>query len=181
MQNEISLSKPSRGWTTLQINNFKCNASYIQDVPGDILDAAIASLTKSIPFSLYVEGEGIDTLICATEYTTRIFKEGEEFIFCSLRVSSKELIEKLVNDLEANIDDWVNWFDIFVWTDFVERKKNLKDKIGLVKDLLENGVSKKVYEMSLFEIESVLKEALEKIELCYGDGTLIGKKIREIL
>ena len=57
-------SKPKNGWVNINIGDHIIGASYVTDVPMDFLNALISHCKYGTPFSVYVDEEGQEDIIC---------------------------------------------------------------------------------------------------------------------
>ena len=58
-------SKPKAGWVDINIGNYEISASYLTDIPMDFLNSLINSLENNLPFSVFIDEEGIENILCA--------------------------------------------------------------------------------------------------------------------
>lgn len=125
------LSKPCHGWTIVQIGlNSIGTASYIEDVPMDLLDTFIAYFnqkTKYLPFSFVFDAEGSHFGIIEFNdgiYYTTTEVDAEEYIMKPINPDCigltwfersdkvlKKLASDIINDIKTYITEWVYWMD----------------------------------------------------------------------
>lgn len=134
------LSKPIHGWTTITIDKFTGQGSYLTDVPMDCLNAFISSLKYNIPAAVYFDEEGSEFNLVSFHFDTYIIEEKEETKLTKLDISFDELASQLIKDIELNISDWVNWMD-YKPIDDKSREKELKHKVTELKSLLSSNIS----------------------------------------
>ena len=109
MQNEIYLGKPDCGWVNITIGNFDCCASYVTDLPTDILKAGYLSLKEDYPFCLYLNLEANGEVELFSDYNTYIIYKSDKTYFFEYEISKENLIYSLVSSLKNNIHDWAKW------------------------------------------------------------------------
>jgi len=102
---------PKHGWTNLKFLNFSERASYLTDIPNDCLDAFIYALQTNNPAIVYFDAEGYDFHLISSYYRSYIVidKEDNEVKTYIIEKNILELAKELVNDIEKDFDDWLNW------------------------------------------------------------------------
>ena len=137
------LSKPENGWTTFELSKNKYSLSYLTDVSMDWLNAAINGLKNYRPFSVdgFLEP---DRMICTVSFwNIHIFTDFDEneamnvedYNYETIHINMIEFCEKLYNDVNNNLQEWINWFcDDEI--DLKEREKELKKKLSELRLLI---------------------------------------------
>jgi hypothetical protein len=124
------LTKPSCGWTSLEIEGKKFRASYLTDIPNDCIDAFVYGLKNHRPVTIYFDGEGIESyLVCDNYFSYIIFIADKEMVF-SFNKGIKELSQEFVKDIEENYEEWIYWNgydDILLEIDLTELKELLNN------------------------------------------------------
>lgn len=128
------LTKPSHGWTNIQIGNFSERASYLTDIPNDCLDAFIYALQSGNPAVIFFDAEGWDFHLIASYYCSYIIVDKDEAKVYSFDRTIKELAKELYEDINNNFDDWLNW-DLY--DNVEEREQN------------ERGLRKKLSDLNM--------------------------------
>ena len=138
------LRKPENGWTTFELSKNKYSLSYLTDVSMDWLNAAINGLKNYRPFSVdgYLEP---DRMICTVSFwNIHIFTDFDEneamnvedYNYETIHINMIEFCEKLYNDVNNNLQEWINWFcDDEI--DLKEREKELKKKLSELRLLID--------------------------------------------
>ena len=138
------LSKPENGWTTFELSKNKYSLSYLTDVSMDWLNAAINGLKNYRPFSVdgFLEP---DRMICTVSFwNIHIFTDFDEneamnvedYNYETIHINMIEFCEKLYNDVNNNLQEWINWFcDDEI--DLKEREKELKKKLSELRLLID--------------------------------------------
>lgn len=133
------IEKPKYGWTNIKLNYDVYSASYLTDVPTDCLDSLINSFYTDLPFCVNFDTEGsYFTIICSPyiyDEVEVIKYENEKILITYENINFKQLCEEIYNDINDNLDDWVNW-----WLDEEDkdnkRKNELKFKLDELKCLM---------------------------------------------
>ena len=129
------LSKPIHGWSTITVGNYKKSGSYLTDIPMDCLNAFISSLKYNIPAAIYFDEEGTEFNLVSFHDDTYIIEEKDEPKLIKVDISFNKLAEELIDDIESNIGEWINWMD-YSPIDEESREKELSYKINELKKLL---------------------------------------------
>ncbi len=108
-------TKPRNGWTDILIGDFEGLGSYIQDVPVEVMEAAIAALKNNISLELHFDEEGSEfTLTSDTE--TKMVAQGfygpEEY---TEKVDKHTLISEIISDMENYFEDWVEFSEEYAY------------------------------------------------------------------
>ena len=138
------LSKPENGWTTFELSKNKYSLSYLTDVSMDWLNAAINGLKNYRPFSVdgFLEP---DRMICTVSFwNIHIFTDFDEneamnvedYNYETIHINMIEFCEKLYNDVNNNLQEWINWF-CYDEIDLKEREKELKKKLSELRLLID--------------------------------------------
>ena len=145
MKNEILLGKPNNGWVEIRIGDFKCEASYLSNIPFDTLNSAIASLENNIPFNLNIEleKEGEAFITSFYKYTYVIHEDGEinNAKLYRYNINFKDIILQFVSEIKKNANKWSVWDGNKIWDNKKEIEKSkieLLEKINKVENLLKN-------------------------------------------
>lgn len=151
------LSKPVHGWSTVKIGVFKKTASYLTDVPMDLLDAFIQYFNEKnhLPFGVNFEGEsegmfGIIEIGDELYLHTELFSEETDVMrelklikpedygfgyFARPKELLRKMAEEVIADIKENLEAWVNW-DLDPECDpdeaFSKRRNLLNMKIALL-------------------------------------------------
>ncbi|WMI81474.1 hypothetical protein [Anaerotignum sp. MB30-C6] len=130
-------SKPSNGWTDVVISEFEGQASYLTDVPMDCLKGCIFALKNKVPFSFFFDEEGSECIITSHGEYTYILHELDQTQVYKLELPFLALAKEIAQDIEAYLDEWINWFTYLEEED-LERTEALKNGLVELKELLEN-------------------------------------------
>ena len=139
MKKSIILGVPDSGWTNISIGNFNCTASYITNVPFDILNHSILSLKEEMPFCLYLHLEAFGEVNIYSDERTYIIHENNETDFYYFDIDKETLIASLVKQIKENITAWAMWenFEDGDSDEIENNKKVLLGKINTVEGLLK--------------------------------------------
>lgn len=121
-------TKPKNGWTEIHLEDFEGLGSYVQDVPAEAMQAAIAALRQDIPLVLRFDEEGSAfTLTAADE--TEIRTEGD---FGSekydIKVSKSDLIRNIKDDIEEYFADWVQFSEDYAYAEDENEQQEVYQK-----------------------------------------------------
>ena len=106
------LSRPRYGWTEITIGDFKSSASYLTDVPNDLLDELIRSIENRCPACITFDAEGYDFTIVSDIFYTHVIKEKEDtegFEYYTSPISKREFAKTVIEDIKSNLDAWADW------------------------------------------------------------------------
>lgn len=125
-------SKPKYGWTHVSIGDFDGSASYITDVPIDVLDAFIDfyKLHKNICVDFDEEGSTF-VLIVVSDIDIYVISEREQVIAYKIDTNINELTNEIISDFEKYIKDWENFTYGF-------EKLEVELKVNELKQLVKN-------------------------------------------
>ena len=104
---------PICGWSKVVINDFEAPASYITDLPVDLIDAAITAIKdeKDLYFSFCGEDSG-DFKVIADEYCTYIITDADDADLYVTNVTKKQIIDEIYHDVVQNCSIWMEeWYD----------------------------------------------------------------------
>ena len=131
-------SKPNVGWVDINIGGYTMNGSYLTDIPMDFLDSLISSLKSNLPVSVFIDEEGIENIICA--YYDEVYiiaKHGDDVEYIKKDMDFNLFRKDIVNDIETNLNEWINWNldeDVKV---LKNRKNDLNTKLSIAKKYLK--------------------------------------------
>lgn len=139
MKEKTVLGIPDSGWVNINIGDFNCTASYITNVPFDIVNNSILSLKEEMPFCLYLHLEAYGEVNIYSEVKTYIIHENNKTDFYSFDISKEQIISSFIEQIKDNITEWAMWED-FEDEDREEienNKRELLEKIETIKALLK--------------------------------------------
>lgn len=120
------LTKPDCGWTTVTLGDFADRASYLTNVPDELLHALIYGIETYSPTSVQFDAEGWDYTITfrpLETYVVRVKEVPELFV---IDMGIYEVAREVLADIEGDLDAWVQWDEDFY----------CKNKISLVEKIL---------------------------------------------
>lgn len=125
-------SKPKYGWTHVSIGDFDGAASYITDVPIDVLDAFIDfyKLHKNICVDFDEEGSTF-VLVVVSDIDIYVISEREQIVTYKIDTNINELTSEIISDFEKYIKDWENFTYGF-------EKLEVERKVNELKQLVKN-------------------------------------------
>ena len=126
------LTKPQYGWTYLIFPNFSERASYLTDVPNDCLDAFIYALQTNNPAVIFFDAEGFDFHLVSSYYESYVIIDSDNTKIYTFEKNIKELAEELVNDIQRDFNDWLNW-ECYDDGEYAEvNREKFKEKLSLL-------------------------------------------------
>ncbi len=139
------LSKPKYGWTTITIEDWQTEASYLFDVPFEWLRACLNAMEYNIPICLFVDEEGSCCYINSYYNNTYIIIERDETTLHNCRNTDFfDLTYSLITDIKHHFEDWVKWYPYEESEDdFIRRKKELKRLIDKTENSLYAAAEKR--------------------------------------
>lgn len=102
------------GWVNLNIYNFSCSCSYIQNIPLTILEAYKEFYDKDYCV-IILDHEGYESEIIITSNGVQIFSYKDKIYHYDLTkyyntyVKKLNLLKDLCSDIIDNIDEWTKW------------------------------------------------------------------------
>ena len=126
------LTTPKHGWTNLSIQNFSERASYLTDIPNDCLDAFIYALQTNNPAVIFFDAEGFDFHLVSSYYESYVIIGSDNTKIYTFEKNIKELAEELVNDIQRDFNDWLNW-ECYDDGEYAEvNREKFKEKLSLL-------------------------------------------------
>ena len=135
--------KPKAGWVNINIGNYIINGSYLTDIPMDFLNSLINSLENNLPFSVFIDEEGTEDILCAYYDGVFIIKKIEgndnvEYIKIDMDYAAFRL--EVVKGIEIYLNDWVVWNMEDNPEISKSREIELRNKLSIVKEKLKKCV-----------------------------------------
>lgn len=138
------LSKSKNGWTDFELGNNSYKLSYLTDVSIAWLDSAIDGLKNTKPFVVRGFLEPWRVIGVVSFWNVHLFVESDEddvldpaeSNYAIIHMSMIEFCEQLYNDINNNLEEWVNWF-CDDEHDLVMRKKELVKKLEELRKLID--------------------------------------------
>lgn len=147
------LSTPKYGWVDLSICDWKDRASYLTDVPNNLLDSLIFSFESRNPASVSFDAEGWEYIIVFDWNITYIIESQDNNELICIDRGLISLANEIYNDISKDIDEWAKWdYDIdfsdkdkesYSYMKWEEGKNNLKKKLEKLKNLIESEEDRK--------------------------------------
>lgn len=140
------LSEPKYGWTVVNIGDFNERASYLTDIPIDILNNACSLINGSNCCEIYFDAEGFDYIVEYKEGILRVIEETDFNIKEEKVCVSKSLysfISEIYIDITLYLDGWLNWMNMIEedketnW--YKKRKKEILKRLKEIELFLEKN------------------------------------------
>lgn len=135
------LEKPFGGWVNIHVYNFVDRASYLTDVPMDILQSLIAAYRHHTPAAVKFDAEGWEWILVMDDFDIHIISDDcvEGFTYCNYEVDRDDFVQKVISDILRDIDDWAAWStDIDDWIAVAFRKGEILRLIKELKGAMKN-------------------------------------------
>lgn len=116
------LNYPEHGWCEVAIGTFKERASYLTDLPLNILETVIHTLKTGKPAVCECDAEGYDYLIVFTQDNVEIILNKEKTKLFSFDTDIKTVSREILNDIQPKIQLWTDWLEDS--DEFENRQKN---------------------------------------------------------
>ena len=130
------ISNPKHGWCDFKLGSFAGTASYLTDVPIDLLDAFIDYYTRGYGVVVFDEEGSYFTLVL-TRYNQGVFviEERDVVALSSFGIMNPDdLAKELINDIE---NDLMRWSVEFTFDDIEKHRHEISQKIAKLKQLIE--------------------------------------------
>lgn len=132
------LSVPKNGWTKIMLDGWCGNASYLTDVPNDVLDSFINLLKNRKISSFYCDAEGWEYIIVLDFNIVYLIEEKDETKLYSFNKKIVDLAEEVYSDISQHLNDWVVWnYDIEDEDSEIEERLNLSKKLKELRRLID--------------------------------------------
>lgn len=127
----------TNGWCNIKFEktNCKVKASYLTDVPNDLLDMCINYYNNNTA-SCYFNSEGSTATLVLTPDTAFVIHEGEHLCLIKLLESPKEIIDCIIKEITKQIDSAASFLSCEYddSSQYEERKFELTKKVYFVHD-----------------------------------------------
>lgn len=132
------LSAPKYGWTKITLDNWCGDASYLTDVPNDILDSFINLLKNRKVSSVFCDAEGWEYIIVLDFNMVYIIEEKDETKLYSFNKRITDLAEEVYNDISEHLNAWSEWdYNIEDEDSKIEEKLSLSKKLKELRKLID--------------------------------------------
>lgn len=128
---------PDCGWCHVELGKFKGSASYLTDVPYDVLDALIKHFEHGDIMGVYFDEEGSDFILVIDRLYSYIIATRETDKLYKIDIYNDELAKEIISDIENNINGWADWLSYDDELNVDDRKSKLQEMIEKLKELLE--------------------------------------------
>lgn len=130
------LSRPESGWCDITIGDFCSRASYLTNVPMDILKALNGTGTPCVCFDaegweFYIIFDWCETLIIGYGDP---FGQSDEYCVKHFSITKEEIARQVYYDISENLDEWARWEP--------STRVEDKDEVCLNRIVLENELEK---------------------------------------
>lgn len=134
-------SKPETGWVDINIGNYEISASYLTDIPMDFLNSLINSLENNLPFSVFIDEEGIENILCAYYHGVFIITmDGSNVEYKKIDMDFNTFRAEIVKDIETYLNDWIDWNMKDDPKMLKSREIELRNKLSIAKEKLKKYI-----------------------------------------
>lgn len=135
------LSTPKHGWVDLTIGSWSDRASYLTEVPFELLDALIRAFTTYSPTCAKFDAEGWEYIIVFDRYDTHVIEYKDDVEFYSVEIGLIEIAKEIHTDISNNLKEWSLWtYDTEDEDARISREKKLSRLLSVLNDLLPNNL-----------------------------------------
>ena len=141
------LSNPhSTGWTRISIGDWSNRASYLTDVPMNILDAFLNK--RYGPVAVDFDAEGWEYIVVCDDYITYVIdydynstieymqaSDNDSLTLRIIEIDKEELVRDFINDIESILDEWICWMLPDTKSEILEREQELRKKLEILKNM----------------------------------------------
>ena len=113
------LKKPKYGWSRITIGDWSDSVSYIDDVPGMLLNALIDSCRNHHPVAVKFDAEGYEYVLLFDWQCSYVLYQSVPFVHAKpleeepevliFDVERKDVAAELIQDIRTDIDDWAQF------------------------------------------------------------------------
>lgn len=111
------LDKPEYGWSRITIGYWSEQCSYLDDVPMDLLNAFISTISNKTPSFVRFDAEGWEYIIVFSANSVEIFTEEATDVYYSssiyrheyIPINLKKLALELLSDVRRDLEAWELW------------------------------------------------------------------------
>lgn len=127
------LTNLKAGWCDFNLGDFKGHVSYIRDVPTDIINGYMEYITTGHCIIEFDEEGSYFSLIICNDQDVHIITHRKSLEYYNLDLNAADVIIELFNEVENNIDAWINWSD-YLCDEKDMYKSELQDKTNCFKE-----------------------------------------------
>ena len=137
------IKNPKHGWCDFQLGDFAGVASYLTDVPIDLLDAFISYYTNGYGVVVFdQEGSYFTLVLTAYNFGIYIIEESDKAILHDFSIDKNitvnDLAKELINDIEKDLEGWSTDFLFYVNKKEAAHYCNeIKQKLAELKKLIK--------------------------------------------
>ena len=107
------LTNLKAGWCDFNLGNFKGRVSYVRDVPTDIINGYIEYVKTGHCVIEFDEEKSYFSLVVCNDQEVYIIAHRNTLEYYKIDLNAADIVIELFNEVENNLDDWINWSDYF--------------------------------------------------------------------
>lgn len=134
------IGQPKFGWTHVTIGDFEAPASYLTDVPLEIIDALISGYRYGVDPAVTFDAEGYVYTVVVSNYWSKVYvilerdEEPELFVF---DIAMNDFALEVLHDIEDDLDGWANFVFHDDKDETSKRREYLLTATGLLRSLID--------------------------------------------
>lgn len=107
----------------------------------DFLNSLINSLKNNLPFSVFIDEEGIENILCAYYHGIFIItKEGRNVEYKKIDMDFNTFRTDIIKDIEIYLNDWIDWKMEDDSKILKSREIELRNKLSIAKEKLKKYI-----------------------------------------
>lgn len=136
-------STPEYGWTNVNLGNFFSRASYLTDIPLDLLNALISAYKYGTIPAVDFDAEGYGFTVVVSIYSHKVYiilDEEESPELFAVDMTMKEFVEEVNNDITTYLHEWTLFdYDVNDTEEYSLRRAEIWSKLCELKSLMKKG------------------------------------------
>ena len=122
----LILTHPKYGWATVNLNSFKGNVSYLNDIAFEWLKALKVAIENKTVATLYGDEEGSDFYIVLDDYYGFVIVNRDKLETIEIDYGLIDFAQELCNAIRTDLKGWARFCD-YDYYDLSEAEKKEKD------------------------------------------------------
>lgn len=139
-------SAPEYGWVNITLGDFTSRASYLTDIPLDLLNALISAYKHGTMPAVDFDAEGWGFTAVASMYSQKVYiildKEEVPELF-TVDMAMKEFADEVNEDITTYLHEWTlftwNDYDVSDTEEYSLRRAEIWSKLCELKNLMRKG------------------------------------------
>jgi len=120
------IGTPFAGWTKITVGEYSISASYLTDVPFQLLDAFIkVFIHGEEPIAVKFDLEGSYAYLLLNHFDSYLIISRDNVYVTQEIIETKQLAKELLLEIRKDIDEWARWDVCFCEDEKEEAKKEI--------------------------------------------------------